>query len=105
MNNNIPCNEANLPPLQGDRLRTFLDQIFPAEPIKPVCTGCNKTPAEIAEYVEAATPENYGGEGCTPDEFVKREEGTYNRLNGHFLCTACYVRAGCPTGSPRWVAP
>lgn len=68
----------------------------------PWCTGCNKSPADINEYVEGAAEL-----GITPDEYVRKEEGTYNRENGHFRCTDCYIRAGMPSlPSPQqWVAP
>lgn len=69
------------------------------------CTGCNRKPAEIDEYIEAAAetaaPERY------PDEYVREEEGTYNPFNGHFLCTDCYIKAGMPSagvGKGTWVA-
>jgi hypothetical protein len=26
------------------------------------------------------------------------EEGTYNPINGHFLCDQCYIEAGMPVG-------
>lgn len=72
--------------------------------IFPVCTGCQRRPANISEYIEAAEES-----GMTPDEYVKRQEGTYNRANGHFLCTSCYIDEGMPTSldptKPGWVAP
>lgn len=67
--------------------------------IQPICTGCGKRPAELLEYVEAA------GKSMTPDDYVRREEGTYNRDNGHFLCTPCYSDAGMPSSPRGWVAP
>lgn len=66
----------------------------------PICIGCNKHPGELDEYVEAAHEEN-----LTPDQFVVLEEGTYNKTNGHFLCTDCYVAAGMPSSPKGWVAP
>ena len=66
----------------------------------PLCVGCNKSPAEIEEYVEAAE-----SCGISADSYVRQEEGTYNALNGHFLCTACYIAAGMPTGPGGWVTP
>lgn len=68
----------------------------------PLCTGCNKHPAQIQEYVDAAE-----AEGITPDEYATREEGTFNFSNGHFLCTSCYIEAGEPTGPGKsgWQAP
>jgi hypothetical protein len=41
----------------------------------------------------------------TPDDFVREEEGTFNRSNGHFLCTDCYIAAGMPSSPEGWVAP
>lgn len=67
---------------------------------KPLCTGCNKHPEQIPEYVEMA-----GIEDMTPDEYVIAEEGTYNQQNGHFLCTDCYCNAGMPSSPCGWVAP
>ena len=59
----------------------------------PVCKGCSKHPAQIQEYVDAAK-----AEGISPDEFVRHNEGTYNKKNGHFLCTDCYISYG-------WICP
>lgn len=65
-----------------------------------LCIGCGKQPDEIEEYVEMGKAED-----MSPDEFVRREEGTLNRDNGHFLCTECYVAAGMPSNPFGWVAP
>lgn len=72
---------------------------------RPICTLCLKRPDELAEYVEAASPEHWGGEGIHPDAYVRAEEGTYNPSNGHFLCTECYMKRGMPTAPGGWVAP
>lgn len=69
-------------------------------PLHPICTGCNRRPAEIDVYIELAAVEE-----TTPDEWVRREEGTLNPRNGHFLCDPCYVKAGMPVGPHGWVAP
>ncbi len=69
-------------------------------PVEPVCIRCKKRPGQIEEYIEAAADEE-----MTPDEYVRQEEGTYNRENGHFLCTPCYVKAGMPSSPQGWVAP
>ena len=66
----------------------------------PLCVGCDKRPDELEEYIEHAAIEE-----MTPDEYVRQEEGTYNPENGHFLCTACYVRAGMPSSPRGWTAP
>ena len=72
---------------------------------EPICTGCNKRPSELAEYVEAAAQYD---RRVTPADYVRIEEGTYNPLNGHFLCTPCYIAAGQPSNpwpGPGWRAP
>ena len=68
----------------------------------PICIGCGKYPFELAEYVEAAR--EYG-RPITPDNYVRREEGTYNPANEHFLCTPCYINAGQPSSPTGWRAP
>lgn len=64
------------------------------------CNGCLKPPSEIPEFVTIAAEE-----GCTPEEFVLREEGTLNPRNHHFLCTDCYIAAGMPSSPTGWTAP
>jgi hypothetical protein len=65
-----------------------------------ICVGCKRKPEEINEYREAALDA-----GMTASAYVRLEEGTYNSENGHFLCTSCYVSAGCPSTPNGWVAP
>lgn len=67
---------------------------------QPFCIGCIKTPEELSEYSKVSTDST-----LEPDTYVKNEEGTYNRKNGHFLCTSCYIRAGQPSSSAGWIAP
>lgn len=66
------------------------------------CIGCGKPPDEISEYAEAGE-----SEAMTPLQYMQREEGTYNRENGHFACTSCYINMGMPSRPfpDRWVAP
>ena len=71
--------------------------------MKPICIGCKKHPDQIEEYLEAVDDED--DPDLTPDEFVKTEEGTYNKENGHFLCTHCYIAAGMPSSPRGWIAP
>ena len=70
---------------------------------RPICVGCQKHPDQIKEYVDAAgeEPEFF----ANPDDYVEREEGTYNSVNGHFLCTDCYIAAGMPSSPSGWRAP
>ena len=57
------------------------------------CNGCNTHPGDIGEYVEMGEIEK-----MTPERFVIEEDGTYNKSNGHFWCTLCYLVAGSPMG-------
>ena len=68
--------------------------------MSPLCIGCNKHPSQLDEYTEIAAIEN-----MEVDDYVRKEEGTYNHVNGHFLCTDCYCKAGMPSSPNGWVAP
>lgn len=59
----------------------------------PICIGCNKRPDEIDEYLDEEVLD-----GMTPNNYVRKEEGTYNAVNGHFYCTRCYIKARMPLG-------
>lgn len=75
----------------------------PTEPVAqpPLrCAGCGKCPSELTEYSAPAADA-----AVTPDEYVRREEGTLNRASGRFLCTRCYIEAGCPAGPNGWRVP
>lgn len=72
------------------------------DPSKPICVGCAKRPAELEEYTEMLGPDDWNGDA---DSYVIHNEGTYNRLNGHFLCTICYIKNGQPTSSAGWKCP
>ncbi len=66
----------------------------------PTCAYCGKTPSELDEYTD---PEII--DGLTPDEYVRQEEGTYNRESNRFACTICYVKIGMPSSPRGWKAP
>lgn len=70
-----------------------------------ICSGCNKSPSELDEYIAAASPEHSGLPNMTPEDYCWEEEGTLNRENGHFLCTHCYVKAGMPSTPRGWTTP
>ena len=57
------------------------------------CKGCGKSPEEILEYTDMADEM-----GCTPEQAVRRNEGTFNPSTGLFWCTSCYIKAGMPLG-------
>ena len=60
---------------------------------KYICIGCKKTPEELDEYAYWNTQS-----GLEANEYVEKEEGTFNPVNGHFYCTECYDKAGMPLG-------
>jgi len=39
------------------------------------------------------------------EQYVRRNEGTYNRTNGHFACDECYISIGQPVAANGWMAP
>lgn len=51
------------------------------------CKVCKKEPHKIDEYIRESR--EYG---LTPEEFVIREDGTYNKITNKFICTACYCK-------------
>ena len=64
------------------------------------CSGCHRRPSEIDEYREASRAMD-----MSPNDYVRSEEGTFNRQNDHFLCTECYIKAGMPSAPGGWIAP
>lgn len=60
-----------------------------------VCKVCGKAPHEILEYIQGAVDEGI----ATPAEYVRQEEGTFNRETELFYCTECYIRIGMPLGT------
>lgn len=85
-------------------MATFIvgDQHGEAKVPQPLCFGCNKKPEELDEYIEQGELND-----MSPSAFVCLFEGTLNRVNGHFLCTPCYVDAGAPSRPfpQRWTTP
>ena len=83
-----------------NRLRRILGAGQASELPEPMCADCGRHPDDIFEYAREST-----GEDLDPVDYVRQEEGTYNRDNGHFLCTMCYINAGQPSAAGGWVAP
>lgn len=67
-----------------------------------VCIGCGLHPSQLPVYVECAA-----GEGLSPAEYVRQNEGTLNVETGRFACDTCYIRMGQPSRPfpDRWIAP
>ena len=61
------------------------------------CKSCGKSPSEISEYVQMAKddPEYFD----SPEDVVKKDEGTFNPETGLFYCTNCYIKIGMPLGT------
>jgi hypothetical protein len=69
--------------------------------IQPIiCAECLRAPGDISEYVSSA---QLSTREETPEEYVMREEGTYNPHQRTFWCTQCYLKIGMPLGiaTPR----
>ena len=75
-------------------------QTAPRADADMVCIGCQKHPSELSEYNPLVT-----GATLTAAQYVRREEGTYNPSNGHFLCTSCYIDQGMPIHPIGWTCP
>jgi len=69
--------------------------------IEPRCQGCNMRPFELICYISMT----HSRDPEVNDRYVRSEEGTYNPVNGHFLCDACYIKAGMPTAPGGWRCP
>jgi hypothetical protein len=71
-----------------------------ASPFDPMCGRYACDMEELDAYVDP-------GFHRDREDYIKQEEGTYNKSNGHFLCDSCYIRAGMPVGDngSRWVCP
>lgn len=71
----------------------------------PRCTGCDVLAADMKsldyfwpeDQLELLELEEQQIRQERVD-YVRAEDGTYNRENGHFLCDKCYLRAGMPLG-------
>lgn len=85
------------------------------------CCRCHREPQEIEEYRDQAQQQKDEGvvntktggrqiDASEPAEvndfdvqaWVWHNEGTLNRENGLFACTACYIAMGMPSGPRGW---
>jgi len=95
---------------------------FEVVEITLICIGCNKQPHELSEYSAMAMSEWTDAVQGNPDripwnevpvaeqnevidEWAWYNEGTLNQTNGHYVCTACYIKMGQPTSREGWKAP
>lgn len=60
------------------------------------CKICHNEPKDIEEYVfqPIIYPQYYD----SPEDYVRKEEGTFNPKTELFYCTDCYVKIGMPLG-------
>lgn len=73
---------------------------------EPYCFHCGKPASSFPEYdpFENSEREVRGSRA----DYVRREEGTYNRVTNRFACDECYIAIGmpaAPSGYSGWVAP
>lgn len=57
------------------------------------CKLCNRAPDQISDCKYMASVEN-----ISTVQWVKENEGTYNKKTGKFYCTTCYIKIGMPLG-------
>lgn len=70
---------------------------------EPYCFRCGKPASSFSEYsdewIDAETSYN------SHADYVRHEEGTYNRDTNRFACDECYVAIGTPSEPDGWEAP
>ncbi len=59
------------------------------------CAFCYRTPEEIDYTMFKESWQSH-------DEYVIAEEGTYDPESEQFLCDACYIKLGQPSGPYGW---
>lgn len=71
----------------------------PNNPFRPWCIGCGRFAPDIPEVLIAVA-----GDVDRPfisrvdvNVWVMKNEGTYNKENGHFACDSCYIAMGQPS--------
>ena len=82
---------------------------------EPVCIVCGVRAIDLHEYIEAIFDHPDADipmlgtlnedDAQAVRAYVRTEEGTYNKANGHFTCTPCYADIGMPSSPTGWVAP
>lgn len=86
----------------------FIEYMTP-EPYDPNCKRYARDMPELDYF----WPESEEDLELTPADarparraqFISEQDGTYNSLNGHFLCDACYIAVGMPTSPKGWTCP
>lgn len=89
----------------GQGSARFLDypEKHPTKAPEPMCPACDRLARDMTDlddYIESTR--------VTPAmriAYVEQEEGTYNPLNGHFLCDRCYITLGQPSAPGGWRCP
>jgi len=68
---------------------------------EPYCCRCGRPASSFREYVQGALEECL----ASAVDYVRHEEGTYNRATNRFACDGCYIAIGMPTAPNGWKAP
>lgn len=72
----------------------------PNEPFDPMCGRYAKDMEELDWFIREDDDRIVSPE--ERETYIIKEEGTYNPSNGHFLCDACYIKAGMPSSPYGW---
>lgn len=112
---------------RSENLRTVLGSARPPD-AEIRCGGCRRRPHQIPEYLDAIPELNEPAKvevldrrrfrlvedepilrkvERLADEWIRRNEGTFNPETNRFLCSEDYVRAGMPTNADHspWKCP
>lgn len=78
----------------------------PSHPYDPMCERFAADMADYDSFLEDGFRDPSGlSIQAAREQYVKDEEGTLNRVNGHFLCDGCYIKAGTPSSPEGWKCP
>lgn len=76
---------------------------------EPYCFRCGKPASSFSEYCNGDCD---GDDECRSGppypgaaDYVREEEGTYNRETNRFACDECYIAIGMPSEPGGWRAP
>jgi hypothetical protein len=78
------------------------------EPFDPNCGQYARDMVYLDTFIFESQQDFEANGPATPEmrvNYVRREEGTFNPANGHFLCDACYIAAGQPSSRNGWTCP
>lgn len=75
------------------------------EPFDPRCERLARDMNDYDSFLDLPPKHKPNAKGNARVAFVINEEGTYNPVNGHFLCDSCYMAEGQPSSPNGWKCP